>query len=176
MKITEDLIKEGSPNRPGSRNSCRYITIHDTANKKKGANAAAHAKYIKTIKELTSWHYTVDDTEIYRHIPDVEKSYHTSDKFANENSISIELCVNSDGDFEKTIENTATLIRTLKKKHNIGDENIRRHYDWTGKSCPESLTQGGWEEFLRMCSDEEKSEKSISIAELKEMGYTRIVI
>ncbi len=176
MKITEDLIKEGSHNRPGSRNSCRYITIHDTANKKNGANAAAHAKYIKTVKDLTSWHYTVDDTEIYRHIPDEEKSYHTSDKFANENSISVELCVNADGDFEKTLRNAANLVRELKKKYGIGDENIRRHYDWTGKACPESLMKGGWEEFLMLCRDEEKSGKSISIDELKEMGYTRIVI
>lgn len=173
MKITEDLIKEGNINRPGNGNSCRYITIHDTANKKKGANAAAHAKYIKTVKDLTSWHYTVDDTEIYRHIPDEEKSYHTSDKFANENSISVELCVNDDGDFEKTLENAAFLVRDLKQKHGIGDQNIRRHYDWTGKNCPASIMNGGWEEFLAKCRDEEKS---ISIDELKKMGYTKIVL
>lgn len=174
MKITEDLIKKGSRNRPGSKNSCLYITVHDTANKKKGANAAAHAKYIKTIKDCTSWHYTVDDTEIYRHIPDDEKSYHTSDKFANENSIAIELCVNADGNFEKTLQNAATLVRTLARKHNIVEENICRHYDWTGKSCPKSLIESEkWEEFLSMCCDEEKS---ISIDELKKMGYTSIVL
>ena len=174
MKITEDLIKKGNRNRPGSRNSCLYITVHDTANKKKGANAASHAKYIKTIKDCTSWHYTVDDTEIYRHIPDEEKSYHTSDKFANENSIAIELCVNADGNFEKTLQNAATLVRTLARKHNIVEENIYRHYDWTGKNCPESLIESErWEEFLRMCCDEGKS---ISIEELKKMGYTSIVL
>lgn len=174
MKITEDLIKNGQKNRPGSRNSCRYITVHDTANKKKGANAAAHAKYIKSIKDCTSWHYTVDDTEIYRHIPDEEKSYHTSDKFANENSIAIELCVNEDGDFEKTLQNAAELVRSLKTKHDIPDANIRRHYDWTGKNCPESMTESNrWEDFLRACRSEEKS---ISIDELRKMGYTSIAL
>lgn len=174
MKITEDLIKKGSCNRPGSKNSCLYITVHDTANKKKGANASAHAKYIKTIKDCTSWHYTVDDTEVYRHIPDEEKSYHTSDKFANENSISLELCVNADGDFEKTLENAASLVRSLREKHNICVENIRRHYDWTGKACPESLMgKESWESFLKLCRDEEKS---ITVDELKKMGYTRIII
>ena len=172
MKIIEDLI-EKNKNRPGSLNTCRYITIHDTANKKKGANAAAHAKYIKSIDDLTSWHYTVDDSEIYRHIPDEEKSYHTSDKFANENSIAIELCVNSNGDFEKTLKNAAELVKTLAEKHKIEEKNIRRHYDWTGKRCPESLMDGGWEKFLSMC---ESKEKSITIEELKKMGYTSIVL
>ncbi len=174
MEIIKDLIKEGSKNRPQSKNSCKYITVHDTGNKGKGANAAAHAKYIKTIKDLTSWHYTVDDSGIYQHIPDEEKSYHTSEKLANENSISVELCVNSDGDFEKTLENAAWLIKHLKKKHGIGDESIRRHYDWTGKKCPASLTESAWQAFLLRCKGDE--ERSISIEKLREMGYTSITL
>lgn len=172
MKITEDLIKKGSIPRPGSKNSCSYITVHDTGNKAAGADAKAHANYIKSIKEKTSWHYTVDDREIYRHIPDCEKSYHTSDKFANENSIAIELCVNSDGDFEKTLSNAAWLVRELSGKYNIGKENIRRHFDWTGKKCPGSLMDSGWEKFLGRCFE---NSKSISIEELRRMGYTSIV-
>ncbi len=171
MKIAEDLIRKGSINRPGTKNSCRYITVHDTGNKTVGAGASAHASYIKSLKSRTSWHYTVDDREIYRHIPDSEKSYHTSDKFANENSIAIELCVNSDGDFEKTLENGAWLVRELMGKHKIEEKNIRRHFDWTGKKCPASLMDGGWEKFLAKCRGQPKS---ISIDELREMGYTSI--
>lgn len=173
MKIIEDLIEKGSKNRPGSRNSCQYITIHDTANKKKGANAAAHAKYIKTIKDCTSWHYTVDDKEIYRHIPDNEKSYHTSDKLANENSIALELCVNADGDFEKTLDNAAWLVRELSEKYKIEDKNVRRHFEWTGKKCPASLMDSGWEAFLERCR---KSSRSISVEELRKMGYTSVML
>ncbi len=173
MKITEDLIKKGSITRPGSKNSCNYITVHDTGNKTAGANARAHANYIKSIKERTSWHYTVDDKEIYRHIPDSEKSYHTSDKFANENSIAIELCVNSDGDFEKTLDNAAWLVRELSGKYKIEEKNIRRHFDWTGKKCPESLMDGGWEKFIGKCQG---NSKSISVDELLKMGYTSIVL
>ena len=174
MNIKKDLIKEGSRNRPQSENSCRYITVHDTGNKGKGATASAHAKYIKNIKDLTSWHYTVDDSEIYQHIPDEEKSYHTSDKFANENSVSVELCVNSDGDFEKTLENAAWLIKQLKKNHGISDENIRRHYDWTGKQCPASLSESDWRAFLAKCKNGEG--ESISVVKLREMGYTSITL
>lgn len=175
MKIIQDFIKEGSMNRPKAKNSCTFITVHETANTRKGANAAAHAKYIKTLRERTSWHYTVDDKSIYQHLPDEEKSYHTSSSNANENSIAIELCVNSDGDFEKTKENAIQLIRELMKKHDIAPHNILTHRDWTGKNCPETLLKSGWEAFKRKCASEDTQGKCyISIAELIELGYTGI--
>lgn len=177
MKIAEDLIKKGSINRPGSENSCEYITVHETGNRSEGANAKAHASYIKKIKTKTSWHYTVDDSSIYRHIPDCEKSYHTSAKEANERSISVELCVNEDGDFQKTIENAAWLCRELSEKYRIPRENVRRHYDWTGKSCPQTLMKNGWDGFLELCFPSEKrEEKVISVSELCDMGYTHIAL
>lgn len=176
MNIIQDLIAERRVNRPKTANSCEYITIHDTGNKSEGADAAAHAKYIKGLNEKTSWHYTVDGSSIYQHLPDGEKSYHTSDKEANESSIAIELCVNSDGDFEKTVDNAVWLVRELMKKHGIPAENIRAHRDWTGKSCPASLAGDKWTEFLARCAAEEDSEteKYISVAELKAMGYAGI--
>ena len=173
MNIIQELIPKGRINRPGTKNSCKYITIHETGNKSVGANAADHAKYIKGLNGRTSWHYTVDDFLIYQHIPDNEKSYHTSDKTANETSISIELCVNSDGDFYKTVENTERLVRELMKKYKIPAENIRSHRDWTGKNCPAQLVGEKWKEFISHCAAEEK-EKFISIEELKNMGYIGI--
>lgn len=176
MNIIQDVIKKGAINRPQAKNSCEFITIHDTANKARGANAAAHAKYIKTLKERTSWHYTVDDESVYQHLPDGEKSYHTSSSVANENSIAVELCVNEDGDFEKTKENAILLVRGLMKKHGIPAENLRAHRDWTGKNCPASLAGEEWESFLARCREGDAPRKAISIAELREMGYTAIEI
>lgn len=173
MNIIEELIPRGRINRPGTANSCEYITIHETSNSDKGANAASHAKYLKGLKKKTSWHYTVDDESIYRHIPDGEKSFHTSDKAVNESSIAIELCVNSDGKFEKTKENAAELVRELMKTHNIPIENVRTHRSWTGKACPAKLLKNGWEEFLEMCK-KKPTEKYVTIDELREMGYTGI--
>ncbi len=175
MNITEDLIQSGRINRPGSRNTCEYITVHETANVNRGANAKNHAKYLKTINGQTSWHYTVDDKAIYRHIPDCEKSYHTSDKDANERSIAVEICVNSDGDFEKACDLAAELIRGLLREHGIPIRNIKRHYDWTGKDCPSRLMKNGWEAFLKKCEIEEEL-RSISVDELKTMGYTHIIL
>lgn len=178
MEIIQDFISEGSVNRPGSENSCEYITIHDTGNTKNGADAKSHAKYIKSLDERTSWHYTVDDSSIYQHLPDDEKSYHTSKATANENSIAIELCTNSDGDFEKTVDNAVWLVRALREKHGISAENILSHKDWTGKNCPASLLKNGWAEFLKKCSEENhpEEEKTISVASLRELGYTAIIL
>lgn len=174
MNIIQDLIPKGRINRPGTANSCKYITIHDTANKRVGADAASHSKYLKGLKEKTSWHYTVDDECIYQHLPEREKSYHTSDKEANESSIAVELCVNPDGDFVKTVENAVDLIRDLTKKLSIPVENIKRHKDWTGKDCPASFDEVAWNEFLARCTCEEPTpgEKFITLDELRKMGYS----
>ena len=176
MNIIQDLIPQGRINRPGTENSCKYITIHDTANKSVGADAAAHAKYIKSLKKKTSWHYTVDDECIYQHLPEREKSYHTSDKQANESSIAVELCVNPDGDFAKTVDNAVLLVRELIKKHSILAENIKRHKDWTGKNCPASFNETAWKEFLARCTreDAEPGERFITLDELKQMGYAGV--
>lgn len=173
MNIIQDFIPVGRINRPRTANSCRYITIHETANSGKGADAAAHAKYVKSLKERTSWHYTVDDGSIYQHLPDEEKSYHTSSSIANESSIAVELCVNSDGDFQKTVDNAVWLVHELMKKHGIPAENIRSHRDWTGKNCPEKLLESGWDEFVSRCAAQE-AERFISVDELKTMGYVGI--
>lgn len=161
ITITRDYIPSGSINRPATANACTSITIHDTANKAKGANAAAHADYIKTITDQTSWHYTVDDKEAFQHLPDEEKSFHTSSKEANETSIAIELCVNEDGDFDATKKNAIELIRELMKKHDIPIECVITHNYWTGKDCPATLLEDGWEDFLADIVEEEEDTETL---------------
>ena len=177
MEIIQNIIKEGRINRPKAGNSCRFITVHDTANTDRGADAKAHANYVGTVNKRLSWHYSVDDHSIYQHLPDNEKSYHTSSAEANENAIAIELCVNSDGDFEKTVTNAVWLVKTLMNRHGIPPQNIMTHKDWTGKTCPHTLLSDGWKEFLARCSAEDTApEKFISVQELRDMGYSGIAI
>ena len=173
MQIIQDFIAKGRINRPGTINSCKFITIHETANTKRGADAKAHAAYIKTLKEKTSWHYTVDDKSIYQHLPDSEKSYHTSKAEANESSIAIEICVNEDGNYTDAVTNAVWLVRKLMKEYGIGASNIKTHRDWTGKDCPKALVGELWNDFIRRCSASEE-EKLITIEELRKMGYTGI--
>ena len=62
------------------KNSTDFITIHDTGNDKKNADALAHAKYVSTGQNVgTSWHFTVDENSIYQHMPLNEKAYHAGD-------------------------------------------------------------------------------------------------
>ena len=106
LAIQEHIISDGRKNRPGrDTNPDTYITIHETGNAAKGADAAAHGAYLDSAAgedALVSWHYTVDDHAIVQHLPDYETAYHAGDGKAgpgNTTSIGIEICVNAGGDF-----------------------------------------------------------------------------
>jgi len=156
ITIQEDFIPVESKNRPGRHNPCRFITIHETGNPAAGANAAAHAEYLKSsaaANNYVSWHYTVDDKAIWQHLPDNETAYHAGDGgkgTGNCTSIGIEICVHDGGDFEQAKENAASLVRLLMAEHGLGKENVVQHNKWSGKNCPQTIRsrEGGWEAFL----------------------------
>ena len=162
ITIQQNIIPAGRRNRPGGSNPDTYITIHETGNSSAGADAAAHGAYLISSAgeaSLTSWHYTVDDHAIVQHLPDNETAYHAGDGATgpgNTTSIGIEICVNSDGDFEKAKANAAALVRLLMAEHGIPLGNIKQHHDWNGKDCPATIraASGAWEAFLALCSGE----------------------
>ena len=126
IAIQEHIISGGRKNRPGrDTNPDTYITIHETGNAAKGADAAAHGAYLDSAAgedDLVSWHYTVDDHAIVQHLPDYETAYHAGDGKAgpgNTTSIGIEICVNAGGDFEAAKANAAALVRLLREEHGI---------------------------------------------------------
>ena len=155
MNIIQEYIPIGRINRPGRDNPMKYITIHETGNTGKGANAKAHAAWLKNLNDKVSYHYTVDDKEAYQHLPDNEDAFHAGDGAGtgNRQSIGIEICVNSDGDFGRACENAAWLVRKLMSEHKIPAHNIVQHNYWNGKNCPRNLRAGGWPDFLEMCKD-----------------------
>lgn len=148
MNITQNLVPQGRKNRPGRANRLQYITIHNTGNTSRGANAQSHANYIKGSSAANipvSWHYTVDDREIIQHIPDSEIAWHAGDGGSgtgNNASIAIEICMNSDGDLRKATDLAAKLTAHLCKKHGIKPENVVQHNRWSGKNCPQMLRKG----------------------------------
>lgn len=102
----------------------------------------------------TSWHYTVDDKEIYHHIPDNEVAWHAGDKQkedgGNLNGIGVELCVNQDGDFEKTFTNATKLVAYLLKEYDLPLDAIKKHGDFINKNCPSSIIKNNrMGEFVR---------------------------
>ncbi|UFJ40105.1 N-acetylmuramoyl-L-alanine amidase [Brevibacillus humidisoli] len=156
MNIIQDFIPAGRPNRPGTKlTGPKYITVHDTANPNAGADALAHARYLKgdsAASRPVSWHFTVDDTRIVQHLPLDEIGWHAGDGNGpgNSTSIGIEVCENSDGDRSKAEANAAELVASLLRQFGLGPNAVVQHSHWTGKNCPHVIRSrpDGWEEFM----------------------------
>lgn len=156
VKINQMLVSSRALTYPGT-NPCNYIVIHETANTSKGANAKSHAQLQK--KGFTaSWHYTCGSDGIWQSYPDTVKCWHAGDGQGKGNGqgIGIEICVNSDGDFKKAVQNAAELVKHLMKKHNIPQAKVIQHNvtsSW-GKDCPRYLRSGekgvNWSDFNKM--------------------------
>ncbi|WP_077621995.1 peptidoglycan recognition protein family protein [Sediminibacillus massiliensis] len=130
--------------RPAYSMNPEYITIHNTANASKGANAEMHSRYLLNGGggRGASWHFTVDDKEIYQHLPTNENGWHAGDGAngsGNRKSIGIEICENADGDFEKAVANAQWLVRKLLDDHDLSIDRVVPHKHWSGKNCPRKL-------------------------------------
>ncbi|QCX32440.1 amidase [Caloramator sp. E03] len=161
LPITQMLLV--NHNRPKIKlKKLKGVVIHWTANTGKGANAKANRDYFNTTKTVASAHYIVDDSKIIQCIPDGEVAWHvgaskytaTGEKIRekpyspNYFLIGIEMCVNSDGDFKKTYQNTVELAAYLLKKYNLTLNDLYRHYDITGKDCPRMMVnENEWAKF-----------------------------
>ena len=155
VPVYTQLAPEGAQNRPGTKREIRYIVIHETGNTAAGADAAAHGQLeAKGGEGTTGWHYTVDDTEVWHSIPDDEVAYHAGDGAegdGNLHGIGVELCVNADGDFEKTFDNAARLTGWLMNAYDLSADQVKEHYDFSGKNCPQTIRENGrMEEFVAL--------------------------
>ena len=149
VEIYQDFIPVGNRNRPGYAMTPMYVTVHNTANTSKGG-CESHAAYVKRPTTEVSWHFTVDDHEIFQHLPLNENGWHAGDGHGNGNrkSIGIEICENEDGNFQQAVKHAQWLIQKLLKEHNIPLANVVTHQHWSGKTCPRLLL-ATWDEFKR---------------------------
>ncbi len=132
--------------------SPRFIVVHDTGNVSVGADARAHFRYFDGGYRGASAHYFVDDEGAVETVEVARSAWHCGDgrgRFGiyNYNSIGVELCVNSDGDWERTKANAMELIRFLMKFYNIPKSNVVRHYDASRKMCPRKMSANNWKEW-----------------------------
>lgn len=156
LNLEIDFISESNSNRPGTKINPEYITIHNTDNTNRGADALAHAKYMKgqdAQKRRVSWHYTVDDNLCVKHLPINEKGWHTATEEGNKKSIGIEICMNEGIDRNAANKRAATLIAILMYDLNIPINNVVTHYYWSGKNCPRLLLDNKkpgekWKKFI----------------------------
>ena len=156
-EIIEGIVDRSlTQTRPGTkRPGTKYITIHDTANV--NADAKAHNDYINSGKAVNvSWHYTVDDREIYNHIPNDEVAWHagntTSGLYSgNSYSIGIETSIHLGVDYNQVMRNTAKLTAELLVEYGLTIDDVKQHYDFSRKDCPHVMRAAGrWNEFLNL--------------------------
>ena len=136
----------------GSRggNSIKYIVLHYTGNK--GDTAKDNGTYFCGGNRGASAHYFVDDNEIVQVVEEYNAAWSVGDgkgkyNITNQNSISIEMCCNSDGKVsEKTEANALELVKSLMDKYNISINNVVRHYDASRKICP-NWSDDNWQRW-----------------------------
>ncbi len=158
VPVMTDYLPEGCRARPGDQRDIKWLVVHETDNFSSGADAAAHSAFLFRFADaeenIVSWHYTVDDHEIYHHIPDNETAYHAGDGMAsgggNMNGIGIEMCVNADGNYEQTLINTERLCASLLIEYGLNPKALKKHQDFSPekKVCPSNLIKNDrWDEF-----------------------------
>lgn len=151
---------------PNGNRKIDYIAIHYTANN--GDTAWGNCNYFSKANRGASANYFVDTEEIWQSVDDMDVAWHCGAKVykhkycRNANSIGIEMCsrINSKGIYyiePETVKNTQTLVKELMEKYNIPIENVLRHYDVTGKSCPKPFVENEqlWIDFKKGLEDKE---------------------
>lgn len=157
----------------GSADRIKYIVIHYV-----GAlgGAKANCQYYAGGNRGASAHYFVDfDGSIWQSVEDKDIAWHCGAKSyvhpecRNANSIGIEMCVRNSGSqadrstdwyFEDaTVEAAIELTKELMEKYNVPAGNVIRHYDVTGKICPNpyvyNTTEHTWTKFKEALEEPE---------------------
>lgn len=72
-------------------------------------------------------------------------------KGGNNNSVGIEMCVNTTGDIYDTYQRNAKLVADILIRNNLDLTRVKQHNTFDGKNCPQSLIAGNyWTEFMEM--------------------------
>jgi LysM repeat protein len=128
----------------------KFIVIHDTG--VPGQSAKNNADYFENTYRGASAHYFVDENEIIEVVAPGKKGWHVgddkddSDGINNGNTIGIEFCAEKDKTFKpETIANGQLLVRKLMKDYGVSANKVVRHYDASGKNCPQFMNiDGKW--------------------------------
>lgn len=171
-----------SYNRTVRKEKPRYIVVHDTGNRGKGADADAHFNYFNGGNRNSSADIFVDDKKILK-VNDYHKYYtwHCGDGkgkygITNANSVGVEICINSDGDYDKAVKNAIVAVRDLMTELNIPIDRVVRHYDASRKLCPATMSADSWKawnDFKAALSDDAAFVQSKAGLEDKTMEYLK---
>lgn len=164
MQINK-LLTPYNLNRLGDTSRIKYIVLHYVG---ATGGAEANCRYYASKYIGASAHYYVGfGGEIWQSVEDGDIAWHCGAKSyrhpecRNSNSIGIEMCVRNKGSqtadsrdwyFEDaTVRAAIELTRELMEKYGIPADRVIRHYDVTGKICPNPYvynhTAHTWETF-----------------------------
>ncbi|MTN82230.1 N-acetylmuramoyl-L-alanine amidase [Turicibacter sanguinis] len=128
-----------------------YITVHDTGNSGPAVN---EIKYMVTNNHQVSFHLAVDEAEVIQGLPLNRNSWACGDGgegTGNRQSINVEICrpthVNTSL-YKRAEENAVYVVARLLYENQLSIEKLKKHQDWSGKTCPQVLlNEGRWDEF-----------------------------
>lgn len=138
-------------------NPALFLTIHETDNTNRGADADAHARLQASGNvRAASWHYQADDRRVIRSYPHTVQCWHAGADKGNRQSIGVEVCVNADGDYAAAVRNAIELARIVIAEEGIPLSNVVLHRHWSGKRCARGIIEGrsiDWAGFLAALRD-----------------------
>ena len=184
MNINRNYLTKINFTDKNSTARIKYIVIHYFGGL---ATAQNLAQYWAREYAGASAHYAVGHAgEVFQIVDDDDVAWHcgansyTHKECRNSNSIGIEMAVKkrntatlsaTDKDWyftKETVAAAAELTRQLMKKYNIPADHVIRHYDVTGKICPNpyvyNVTEETWQEFKAAIAQKGTTE-----------GFTRIM-
>lgn len=142
------------------------VTIHETGNK---VSAMSEISYMIGNNYEVSYHFAVDDKRAVQGLPLNRNGWHAGDKangHGNRKTIGVEHCYNWNGVrttkndpiynplYQEALKNGIELVANLfiqYPKWGVPEhgKNIWRHYDHSGKNCPQRLIEEGkWLDYV----------------------------
>ena len=151
-------------------NSIKYIVMHYTAND--GDTDEGNAHYFQGAGRRASAHYFVDEDSVTQSVRDNDAAWHCGGALEsshhplrgicmNRNSLGVEMCSDIVGGkytiTPQTVDRAVELVKYLMAKYGIDVDHVVRHYDVTGKLCPEPWVRNPqlWQKFKDMLTEKE---------------------
>ena len=157
MKISQNLVDKSKYNiKCPYEMTPEFIVVHNTAN---DASAYNEVAYMIRNNKKVSFHFAVDDKEIWQGVPTNRNTWNAGDNTngkGNRKGIAIEICYSmSGGDrFTKAENLAAEFIASLLHERDWGIEMVTKHQDYNGKNCPHRTLSLGWDRFLKMVEEQ----------------------
>lgn len=165
VQIKQQIVPQANRHATfGTGNPKKKLVVHQTGNIKTGANAQVHADLQSRGWRNASWHIQSDDKEIIQSWPFEYRLWHASTgnmvNGGNNVGIGWEICINSDGNYLKSLEVAAKGIAKVMKDEGIPMSGLTTHNaeDPNNKWCPAQILSGkdgvNWSDFRAMVQAE----------------------